>query len=354
MDNRLVAAFDASAARGYTMKGWDFGSDEIIAAVHGHRILNPAVELGTNACPWNCTFCFTEDPSNPHGQKLRLANEMSIERRLLAIDELAALGAKSVNFVGAGEPTIDPHFWELVEHMQRRAITPIIYTEGTLRLRDRPFVERLFDSGATVVLKMNSLVNSAYQNAIVAGEQTKRSLPRIDYTATRNRVLETLMETGFNASVPTRLAFDTIVTTRNVSEIEALHRFARANNIFILLVNYLPSGRSATPQDDAISREEQLALFRRLATIDAEEFGIDRDTCYPYGGGVPCSIRGLGLFVKITGEVFDCPGESRRFGSLHERSLEEIWSDAHDLSAGFNGLCYPREAFWTRMAAGSR
>src|SRR5439155_23152115 len=120
-----------------------------------------------NVCVWNCAFCFTEHPNSP--SKRRLTNELSLERRLRLIAEAAELGARSINFVGAGEPTIDPDFWTLVNEIRRFNIQPIIYTEGTLRLSKRDFASRLYDSGATVVLKVNRLNNHDYQIAIVRG-----------------------------------------------------------------------------------------------------------------------------------------------------------------------------------------
>ena len=51
--------------------------------------------------------------------------------------------------------------------MQEHGITPIVYTEGSLKLQDKDFCKRLYDSGATVVLKVNSLVNYEYQDAIL-------------------------------------------------------------------------------------------------------------------------------------------------------------------------------------------
>jgi len=314
-------------------------------------MLNPAIELGTNACPWNCSFCFTEDPLNMEGRKRRLTNELPLDRRLRLIDELSELGCRSINFVGAGEPTIDPNFWSLIARMSERSITPIVYTEASLRLRDRLFASRLFDSGATVVVKVNSLWNAEYQNAVVRGPASKATLPTINYTEARNQAIENLLEIGFASDVPTRLAFDTIVTTRNVDEIEALHRFARRNNIFVLLVAYLPSGRSSELQEDALPYARQEALFARLAEIDKAEFGMEHGTRYPYGGGVPCSIRGLGMYVKITGEVFDCPGESLRYGSLLEDSLASLWERAHEVRKGFDGMCLPRQLFWRNVAA---
>jgi molybdenum cofactor biosynthesis enzyme MoaA len=287
--SQLPPEFDIiKTGKGYTMHGWDFTREELAAAINAHQMLNPAIELGTNYCPWNCGFCFTEEPGNPEGEKRRLSSEMSIEKRLTLIDEAAALGAKAINFVGAGEPTIDPDFWKLVERMQSRSIVPIVYTEAALRLTDKAFARRLYEAGATVVVKVNSLWDEAYQNAIVAGPPGRKRPRSENYTQLRNQAIAVLVETGFASHDPTRLAFDTIICRQNIEEIPRLHRWARERNIFILFVNYLPSGRSTDGLHDALSREEQFKLFGELADIDAKEYGIQHDSRFPYAGGTPC------------------------------------------------------------------
>lgn len=349
-EGSVAPEFDIQApGHGFTMRGWDFSRAEVAGAIQEHRLLNPAMELGSNICPWNCEFCFTESPDNPDGQKRRLANEMSLAERLSLIDQAADLGARSINFVGAGEPTIDPDFWSVVEHMRRRSITPIIYSEGALRLTDRSFVRRLFELDATVVLKVNSLTNAEYQNAILRGSRQGGLADR--YTELRNRAIDVLIEEGFTGSDPTRLAFDTIICRQNAPEVESIHRFARQRNIFVLFVNYLPSGRSSDILHDALPPEEQFAMFERLAAIDEEEFGISHSSRFPYAGGVPCTIRGLGLFIKITGKVFDCPGELTPLGDVRVEPLSAIWQRARPITQAFTGGCAPREALWERRSA---
>lgn len=313
-------------------------------------MLNPAIELGTNICPWNCEFCFTESSDNPEGHKRRLQNEMSLAEKLSLIDNVAALGARSINFVGAGEPTIDPNFWQLIERMRERSITPIIYTEASLRLTQVEFVRRLFDAGATVVVKMNSFSNAEYQNSIVRGNGQVNVRASNRYTELRNEAVRLMIAEGFTSSEPTRLAFDTIICRQNYDETLDLHRFARDNNIFVLFVNYLPSGRSTNGLYDALSRDEQFALFEAMATVDRDEYGITHRHIFPYAGGVPCSIRGLGIFIKITGETFDCPGELISLGNVRQRPVEEVWAQARPVTLGFNGGCAPREEFWKRQS----
>src|SRR3989338_3308013 len=298
--------------KGYTMKGWDFNSAEITEALKNNKMLNPAFELGTNACPLSCFFCFTEDSNNPLGLKKRLNEEMSLERKLKLIDESRELGAKSINFVGAGEPLIDPDFWKIIEYIKKLDITPIVYTEGTAGnssngLHYKENSQRLYNLGATIVLKVNSLTNETYQNNIVfSATHNKRSLT-FNYLQERNKVLDVLIKTGFNSHDPTRLAFDTIICKENINEIPDIHRYARNNNIFVLFVNYLPSGRSSAPVQNALSRDEQFSVFKKLADIDEKEYSLEHRSIFPYAGSVPCSIRGLGLYVKIGGKVYGCP-----------------------------------------------
>jgi MoaA/NifB/PqqE/SkfB family radical SAM enzyme len=330
---------------GFTMRGWDFTRAEILSAISQHRMLNPALELASNICPWNCDFCFTEDPKNLFKHKLK--NEMSLEQRLSLIDEVSELGAKTINWVGAGEPTIDPNFWRILERIVERNITPVIYTEGTIKLSGRNFIKKLYKLGATIVLKVNSLWNAEYQNAIVKGKS--RNPKARNYTKMRNRVIELLLEEGFADSDPTRLAFDTIITRQNFHEVQDIHRYARKNNIFVLFVNYLPSGRSSDGSNDAISLNEQFEIFEKLAEIDAVEFGITHATKFPYAGGVPCSIRGTGLFVKITGATYDCPGEMIPLDNCLNKKLSDIWAGARAISNSFDGKCKPREMFWKKQ-----
>lgn len=334
--------------KGYTMKGWDFTSKEIADALRDNRMLNPAYELASNTCPWNCFFCFTEDPHNPEGLKRKLEGELTLDERLSLIDQSHALGARSINIIGAGEPTIDKHFWDVVEHITGKGMTPLVYTEGVLKLTDVEFAQRLYETGATVVLKVNSLKNREYQNAVVQGGKERTNPPKLDYFERRNESLRVLMETGFNRHDPTRLAFDTIICKENYDEIPSIHRFTRDNNIFVLFVNYLPSGRSSTPAQNAVSRGEQFTMFDELARIDKEDYGLEHRSKFPYAGGVPCSIRGLGLYVKIKGQVFDCPGELAEIGNIRNEPLASLWKRTRSIRESFDGGCAPREDFWQR------
>jgi MoaA/NifB/PqqE/SkfB family radical SAM enzyme len=340
--NKFIEEFDVDSTFGFTMKGWDFSSIEVLNALEKHLMLNPAFELGTNVCPWNCSFCFTEKAINKSGRKRPYQNELSLERRIELIKEAAKLGTKSINIIGAGEPTIDPHFLTLIKEMRKHEITPIVYSEGTIKLSNKYFAKLLYDLGVTIVLKFNSFHNDQYQNAIVEGIGDYKPSGTDSYTTKRNKVLDTLQNVGFNVSKPTRLALNTIICKQNKNEILEIHDYARLHNIFVIFVNYLPSGRCREKQDDAIGESEKLDIFSKLAKHDKEYYNMSHKSIFPYSGGIPCTIRGLGLYVKINGLVYDCPAESRLLGDLKENSLKELWSKTRQITNEFDGMCAPR------------
>lgn len=338
---------DIAAGQGVRMHGWDFSQAIISRSLEQSLILNPAVELCTNYCPWNCDFCFTENGFA--SKKRKLKTEMGLAEKLALIDELAKFGAKSINVVGAGEPTIDPDFFEIIGHVHAADIVPIIYTEASLKLTSRDFCERLYALNATIVVKVNSLWNEQYQNAILVSGNVNTFTPKFNYFTHRAAALDVLMEVGFNRTIPTRLAFDTIACRENEGELTDLHRYCRENNIFQLLVNYLPSGRSEHGHTNALSKDEQFDLFRQLAAIDQKEYGIEQRGIFPYNGSQPCTIRGTGLFIKINGDVLACPGETHPIGNCREESLKTIWQRLADVRAEFDGGCPPRERFWKQL-----
>lgn len=347
MKQIIPKEFDISPKHGFILKGWDFDSKTVSEALEQNRMLNPAIELGINVCPWNCDFCFTEEPGST--EKIR-SKELSIGERLKLIDDLAALGTKSINFIGAGEPTIDPDFWTILERMRTHNITPIVYTEGSLKLIDKAFAKKLFDIGATVVLKVNSMANEKYQNAVVNGTTGRKRPMAENYFQQRNEALDVLMKIGFNKTFPTRLAFDTIICKENVNEILDIHRFTRQNNIFVLFVNYLTSGRSTDLLHNAISSTRQKEIFRQISEVDKKEFGLAHDWFFPYAGCAPCTIRGLGLYVKINGDTFDCPGELQYLGNIKKDSITDLWKKTDTIRKNFDFKCAPREKFWKNKA----
>jgi MoaA/NifB/PqqE/SkfB family radical SAM enzyme len=287
---------------GAILKGWAITTSE-----YRNPAKIPIVDFRamTEACPHNCFHCFTDKDK----KTLTLAEIKSI------IDQLAEAHTFGIDFVGEGEPTIDKDFFEIIEHTSRRGIQATVYTDAAIRMQNRDFVKRVFESGAGVCPKCDSLFNEEYQNWIVGDKKGR-------YFRERGRALELLIETGFNRiqeDGTTRLGFDMVVTKRNIDEAERTLRYCRDNNMWIIFVSYLPSGRSGREDFDSslmLNDQDKIQINRVVERVD-NEYGFFHQI---YHGLVtmPCVE-----FMQIYGDgrVSPCVGNEEIVGNVKEESI---------------------------------
>src|ERR1041385_7062895 len=124
-----------------TIKGWYFDSSQISNSLDFGQMLNPSIDL-TNACNLNCPYCYIEEKNSI--RKKRRPNELTLEESLYVIDELKECGAQTINIVGAGEPTIDEHFYTIIEHIYSKGITTVLFTNGTKFTSDHQMLDFCF------------------------------------------------------------------------------------------------------------------------------------------------------------------------------------------------------------------
>jgi MoaA/NifB/PqqE/SkfB family radical SAM enzyme len=321
-------------------------------------MLNSSIDL-SNPCNLNCPYCFIEE-KNSH-RKVRRPDELSLSETKEVIDDFVSSGCLTINLVGAGEPTIDPHFKEVVAYAYSRDLCTVVFTNGIALATDAHLAQFLYRNRVSVVIKYNSR-DSDLQD-LVAG--------RKGYTRKRDRGLEVLLDSGFAAHEPTRLGLDIMVFRGNLDELPEIHRFCRDNNLFPIAGEFIPTGRtegghfhghasiSANQQTSTttvesvlqpVSNEERLRLLAELARIDLT-YGIERNkTCAYYGGGVCTQI--LGLYVDIQGQIWPCV--ARKVGScggLVEEPLgvtrrgdraSKLWREdpyLRSLRTSYNGGC---------------
>lgn len=342
------------------IKGWDFSKDQILGAIRGPlHCLNPSIDL-TNACNLNCPYCYIEDKNSL--RKKRLPDEISYQQTLEVVDSFVALGAKTINIVGAGEPTIDQHFVEIVDYIASKGLISVVFTNG-IKLSGNPaLIEFLYNKNVSVVIKLNSF-ESEHQD-LVAG--------RSGYTRKRNRVIQKLIQAGFNKSFPTRLGVDTILYQGNIKEMFEVHKWSRENNIFPITADYIPTGRtdqgvfesqnnrSLDFYNDSqrrklatllepVAKEPKKQLLKNIQEFDARLGIIKNTNCAYYGGGICTQI--LGLYVDIKGDIYPCVARKKRegrslsnglLGNIAQDSLLDIWRQSsymQGIREHYNGGC---------------
>ncbi len=291
---------------GAVLRGWDIpegylNSPEKLAVVD-FRAMGPE-------CPHDCIHCFTDKSSK----------NLSLSEILGAIDQIADLGARGINYLGEGEPTIDPDFFTIVEYTSKKGVVPVVFTDAATMMRDRDFSKRVFDAGASVVPKMDSLFDAGYQNWVV-GDKTGT------YFEARNEAVDVLMDLGFNApreDGATRLGFDMVTSSRNIDQALNTLRFARDRNTWIVFAFYVMAGRSGSADFDQSmmpTREQKEALREGVRAVDKMEYGFDH---YPWNNYITTTCHER-LQIYGNGNVSVCPGNETLLGNIRADALCEM------------------------------
>ena len=343
-----------------SIKGWQFSETDIADAIRGEKMLNPSIDL-TNSCNLNCPYCYIETKDST--KKVRKPNELSLEETLKIIDELVSAGAKTINIVGAGEPTIDPHFKEVVSHIFQKGLTTVLFTNGIKLATDDTLVDFLYEKDVSLIVKLNSR-DSLVQD-LLAGKR--------GYSKERDKALARLIEKGFNQGKVTRLGVDTLALNDNYDELIEIHKECRKNNIFPIIADYIPTGRTeggifvgynavgniynekseiieAIKHLIPITNGRRKDLLKDIESID-KSFNVNRDDHIAYYGGGKCTQQ-LGLYIDIEGNIYPCV--ARKIINNHKKydgklgnyragdSITDIWNN-HDyikiVRKEYNGGC---------------
>ena len=327
------------------IKGWDIPKEAYRKAHREDGLVKLLIEL-SNVCNLSCSGCFTkrvEGGWTPTSKK-RLPNEIDYETQLRLIEEAAELGVQTVDIVGAGEPTLDPTFYDVVDHVERLGMQAVVFTHGATRAFED--VERWRDKEVSFFVKLWSR-NPELQDGYVSG-----SLP--DYSLIRDKTIERMVDVGLTEDGElsfddidyrtTRVGADVLVMRSNAGEIGDLLRYCRQRNIMPIIKTYIPEGPTRFDQEmnlkvyqpeeldalrqDEISPEEFQAVREELIRIDREEFGIPQmSTFYPQAS--KCTQSMASLYVTITGEIKSCVGTHHSYGhyepgkSMLARAVEE-------------------------------
>lgn len=315
-------------------KGTDYCQQTVAEARAHNRMLHLDLDL-TGECQLKCFYC---DRTPDRYSDVPGRVELSTAERKRVISEARELGATTIEFPGAGEPMIDPGFWETVEHIHANGMTTVLFTSGYHL--DEAAVDRLFELDATVFLKHNS-DDARVQDKMVGVR---------GYAERANRALEMLVERGFGRSIPTRMALDMVVTPQfqDLDEVGRIFRFCRDNNVHNYIMTLIPEGM-ADHKTVLFEKRRAQELVEFMARIDREEYGLQYQPSRPMGGGYRCRQVNVGLFVNLFGEVYDCNGLGRLIGHLRRDPLAEVWNSAYATAVrrpDQNGFCLVRERQW--------
>jgi len=110
-----------------SIHGWYFPAEEIPSVLKNGHMVNPSIDL-SNPCNLNCPYCYVEEKDSL--RKVRKPNELTHTEVTDIFKAFHSCGAKTINIVGAGEPTIDPHFEDTIETIDRLGMITVLFTNG--------------------------------------------------------------------------------------------------------------------------------------------------------------------------------------------------------------------------------
>ena len=276
-----------------------------------NRLFSVLLEL-TYRCNLDCFFCYND--TQLEGRPLAL------DQYLALFDDLRDLHVLNLTLSG-GEPLAHPDFFRLGREARERGFMLRIKSNGhaldetrARRLRDEvdPFIVEVSLHGATAATHdRQTRVRGSFERLVrnLGGMRATGLRVKINSTLTAWNAAEVEGMLDLAASFEVPLQFDTEVTPRDDGDRE--------------------------PQTIAPSRAQIEHLFavqeersRRAATGSPPAAAIGRQADADLGPAPPrkhCGAGSNGLAIDPYGNVYPCVQWRRSVGSLHERSLREIW-----------------------------
>jgi radical SAM protein with 4Fe4S-binding SPASM domain len=301
----------ACGKNGTLLKGYSYSFQEIHTARDTGKLLCMRIETNY-ACDLDCLYCYS------FGRQNSTTPPMSLRDACDVIDQGVELGFQSVVYLGGGEPFLYKDFWPFLEHIHRRKLTAVIFTNGMSL--DATAAKRLFDLGTSLMIKSDG--SEKTQNWLTGPGSYKRIVSG----------LNAALETGFatlNGRF-TRLGIAPCATKVNIREIPELWRFARKNNIFPNVEYATKIGRASS--NITLEGSQIRWLTSTLRDIDSKEFGIKWSTPHSSTPGHSCGIFLAGVAIMVDGGVGLCP-EMPPVAYLAGKPLAEIMRDPAFLAA---------------------
>ena len=313
------------------VRGLYYSNKEIEEAEDKDRLLNLDLDM-SNICNLECIYCDKTSVGEKHCKK---ENELLLEEYYNIIEQAKKLGCKNLQFIGAGEPMLDPNFWKIIEYASKLEILSVIYTNGTMINEES--AEKLFKLNTSIVLKYNSFHDNIQDKLVGVKGYNKKV----------KKALKILINFGFNKQSPPRLAIDCIATKINKKDVIPLFKFCRKNNISPQFSGLIPHGE-ALERGLVLNKAEYAKIYNEAKTYDKEN-GLKYPYQLPFLGGFQCRQIKYGLYIDVLGDVWECNAGELHLGNIRKSKLKDLWlsKKAKDFRKKWDcGNCHIREKYW--------
>jgi len=278
------------------------------------RILEQRVPLSgllelTSRCNLRCVHCYL-GPQEQHWARERRSRELSLEKLLSIIDEIADAGCLYLGITG-GDPMVHEHFAEVYRHACERGMLVTVLCNGIL-VRDE--IVELFREypPSQVEVSLYGATREIYERVTRVPGSYSNCLKGV----------RKLLSNGV------RVQLKTVLMRLNGHEVHEMRRMAADLGVEFRVDSAI------FPQ---LTDQDQRPLAQRLppeeavryeladpATLEAWDDHVQRvpvpsESLYRCGAGV------TGFYIDPFGNVSPCIMTTHKRQSLHERSFASLW-----------------------------
>jgi MoaA/NifB/PqqE/SkfB family radical SAM enzyme len=277
----------------------------------GERIIYLGLNGALQTCNWACKYCLE---GSPQERKISIENGLSLDEQIKLIDKAADLGAETLLVTG-GEPFAPKKKEEtitLVNRAYKRDLVPLIYTNGSYL--DAELAYQLADNGASVALKIDSLVPEKYDKLTQrkgAYESTMKAIEAVKRTSISEPIAEN------DCEILVRLLFTTVGNALNVDEYASIARFATNHGARWMM-------ESLNLRGDAPNYPELSLDWKRHAESMKYALMLNPQQGHNIDEQGYCRLFFM-VTVNTTSGMFGiCPQDYESLGNIRETTLEEV------------------------------
>ncbi len=305
--------------------------EDTIKARDAGRILEYSLMIPCN-CNLDCKYCFTDHEKEKENVGRRQTTFEDIQDFIL---QGVALGLEEVQIVGSGEPTMYPHFWELLEFIKKEVGYVTVFTNSLNNSME--LSKQLAEMRVNIVTKLNGMQSET--NDFLTGVASSYSILR--------KAIDNFLEAGYTKN-GLKLAIHTALCKQNYDEIPEFWRFCRDRNIIPYVQNLVPPLNKNNKYYQALFVDSKKVgdLYKRILEIDQKEYGFTW-TITPPVIASNCQKSRNGVGINTYGDVCFCAYSNITHGNLFEERLKVILQKesvqkvrhVRELSTGKCGKC---------------
>jgi len=284
----------------------------------------PAPEVAeffiTNYCSFCCPHCRCAKTHEGQNSFINL----NLFKKV--IDELDAIGCKTIEFGGGGEPLEHPDILKILHYIKEKDLRCGIITNGYAMIDNHPLIDAILSVADWIRISLDAVSDETYQ--YVHGRKD------LLYLLLKSTLMSLVQKAPLFGSptTRTRLGLKLIIQQSNRNELEKALYEAQEIGADYLQFKWLENHSFAIPQNERIQIDN---LKEWLKTKSDEKIFID--FLAGYGGDAdgnadqPCLLSVLHPLIDWDGKVYICAffhhrKDSHCLGDISIQSFEEIWN----------------------------